>query len=143
MTAWNRVVVMMLPRARSPASWSQIGKFLLGLVQRNCCSRLKMRFWSSQRRRAGPVAEPAPGSGSMMTMFRAPPLPVARTRRIPPRRAGISDEGTAEAMGRQLTVEKAVSLAKAKATVEAETYGQCTGWTLGYCFRDRGSGDRW
>jgi hypothetical protein len=71
-------------------------------------------------------------------MSREPPR--ARARWILPRRLGTSDEGTAEAMGRQLTVEY---VSFAKLTLEAEMNGQCIGWMLGYCFRDRGSGDRW
>lgn len=55
-----------LPSALSPASSSQIGNKRLGLVQRNCFSRFRIRWSSSHRLILGPrVADRGDGSSTV------------------------------------------------------------------------------
>jgi hypothetical protein len=62
---------MVLPSALNPASASQIGNKRLGLVQRNCFSRLRTRWSSSQVLSLGPKVA-GRGDGSRIVRCNPP-----------------------------------------------------------------------
>jgi hypothetical protein len=62
-----------LPSARRPSSSSQIGKRRDGLVHRNCFSRFRIRWLSSQARSLGPSVE-GRGDGSRIVRWSVPAL---------------------------------------------------------------------
>jgi hypothetical protein len=66
-------LTIVLPSARSPASASQIGNNRLGLMQRNCLSRLRIKWLSSHARSRGPSVA-GRGDGSRIVRCSVPPL---------------------------------------------------------------------